>query len=146
VAKVVAVEPLENYGELRCFLRDGPPRHFACEILREVDGRAWTLRVPTARLDALRALLRQAQRRMYDTEPAEFDEEGMIWLGRERLAEDEELAALFLQQETDIIFAIWKREHLPTGWSWTLEAMFVPVAHVAAACRTLEAASRAGVG
>ena len=146
MARVVAVEPLENYGELRCFLRDGPPPHFACEVLREADGRAWTLRVPTARLDAFRALLRQAQRRMYDTAPAEFDAEGMIWLGRERLTEEEELAALFLQQEADIMFAIWKREHLPAGWSWTLEAMFVPVTHVGAACRALEAASRAPVG
>ena len=143
MARVLAVEPLEGYGELRCFLRDGPPAHFACEVLREVDGRAWTLRVPVARLGVLRALLRHARRVMKDTETAEFDAEGMFWLGRERLVEGEEIAALVLQEGDSLVFALWKREHLRTGWSWTLDAVFVPVALAMPLCEMLDASLEA---
>jgi hypothetical protein len=142
VAQVLGVETLEGYGELRCFLREGPPTHFAFEVLREVDGRAWTLRVPTVHVGRFRSLLRQAQHELDKTEQAAFGEDGMVWLGRETLDRDEELVALVIQEEAAYVFALWKREKICGDWSWTLEAVFAPVELSYALCKVLDAASR----
>ena len=57
----VIAERLDELGELRIYRRAGPPEHVAIEILRDSDGRAWTLRVPWTRRASLRELLADAQ-------------------------------------------------------------------------------------
>lgn len=124
---VLSWEKLGDYGELRTFRRSGPPWHLAIEILREVDGRAWTLRVPLDELRALMTVLRSASARLGSPSELVFDEDGTAVLTSDRLRGDRELYALVLQQNDDLIFALWIREHLRAGWSWSLDAVFVPI-------------------
>ncbi|SNB62388.1 hypothetical protein SAMN07250955_103106 [Arboricoccus pini] len=124
---ILTWEKLGEYGELRTFRRSGPPWHLAIEILREVDGRAWTLRIPLDELRALMTVLRSASARLGAPSELVFDEDGTAVLTSDRLRGDRELYALVLQQNDDLIFALWTREHLRSGWSWSLDAVFVPI-------------------
>ena len=139
-------ERLGVHGELRVQRRPGPPEHLAFEVLREADGRAWTLRVPRAAGPELRRLLAAAAARLgQGTEPA-FDERGCALLARVALAADDELAAVLLAEGEERAFALWRRGLTRQGWAWTPEVVVVPgalapafLARVAAALERLGA-------
>lgn len=124
---VLSWERLGDYGELRTFRRSGPPWHLAIEVLRESDGRAWTLRIPLDELRSLTTVLRSAFARLIQPGDLVFDEDGVAVITSDRLRGDRELHALVMQQGEDLIFALWMREHLRSGWSWSLDAVFVPL-------------------
>jgi hypothetical protein len=140
VTVVLLVERLEGHGELRCFLREGPPEHLAFEIFQDEDGRGWTLRLPVGRIGVLAPLFHAARAALAGKVPLEIDAEGAAVIARESLAPAEELAAVILEQGRERRFALWRRELARTGWSWTLEALFVPLPQ---APRLLEAIERA---
>jgi hypothetical protein len=121
-------ERLGELGELRAYRRPGPPEHVAFEVLRESDGRAWTLRVPWEGRQALRRLLAAAGDRLGpDAPPPDFGEDGCAELAAEEAAAGVQLVAVLLRQDEERAFAVWRRE--PTrqgGWSWTLDVVVVP--------------------
>jgi hypothetical protein len=127
VAKVIGCERLGDHGELRSFLRDGPPVHLAFEIFQDADGRAWTLRVPQAKAVSFQRLVRIAQSKLERPETLQMAADGTCLLGREDLAEGDDITAIILDQGGDQVFALWRRELLRSGWSWTLDAVFVPL-------------------
>jgi len=140
VATVIACERLGDHGELRVFLRDGPPEHLALEIFRDEDGRAWTLRVPADDAGRLERVVRTAAQRLGRADPLIADADGTATLAREPLGVGGELVALVLEQDGREVFALWRREPAQGGWSWTLDALFVPLDLAAAACAQIEAA------
>jgi hypothetical protein len=121
-------ERLGELGELRAYRRPGPPEHVAFEVLRESDGRAWTLRVPWGGREALRRLLAAAGERLGpDAPPPDFGEDGCAELAAEEAAAGVQLLAVLLRQDEERAFAVWRRE--PTrqgGWTWTLDVVVVP--------------------
>src|SRR3954468_15362316 len=119
-------EQLGEPGELRVYHRPGPPEHVAFEVLRETDGRAWTLRVPWQARAVVRHLLADALRIFGEGASLAFDEEGCAELARGLLADGDELAAVMLRQEGERAFAVWRRELTRQGWSWTLDLVLVP--------------------
>ena len=137
---MIGWERIGEYGELRSFLRDGPPPQMAFEILREVDGRAWTLRVPLEARPALAGLVRQAANRLARPEQWQFDAAGLCPLASARLDAASELAALVLQEDGELRFALWRRELLGGRWEWTLDALFVPAELGQACCVLVESA------
>jgi hypothetical protein len=134
----VIAERLDELGELRIYRRAGPPEHVAIEILRDSDGRAWTLRVPWTRRASLRELLADAQLRLEEPdEELAFDEQGCAELGKTQLAPDDEVLAVILEQGEDHAFALWRRELTRQGWSWTLDVVIAPRALAGTLCARL---------
>lgn len=127
-------ERLGELGDLRVYRRPGPPEHVAFEVLREADGRAWTLRVPWRARAAVRHLLADALRILNEGASLVFDEQGCAELARGLLADGDELAAVMLRQEEERAFAVWRRELTRQGWSWTLDVVLVPEALAAPLC------------
>jgi hypothetical protein len=119
-------ERLGELGDLRVYYRPGPPEHVAFEVLRETDGRAWTLRVPWQARAVVRHLLADALRIFGEGASLAFDEQGCAELARGLLADGDELAAVMLRQEGERAFAVWRREQTRQGWSWTLDLVLVP--------------------
>lgn len=139
-SSVIAVERIGTLGELRGFVRDGPPPHYAFEILQDEDGRAWTLRVPLDQDASLRRLLMAAQGRLRQIGHVGRDLEGCRLLAAELLGADDELVAVVLSEDDRERFALWRRERGRSGWSWTLDVVFAPLEHAAELCRLLETA------
>ncbi|HEX8374963.1 MAG TPA: hypothetical protein VF606_07270 [Geminicoccaceae bacterium] len=134
-AAAVICERLGDHGELRAYRRPGPPEHIAFEILREADGRAWTLRVPWEARSRFRDLLGEARERLGGGEAApDFDEQGCAELAKADLGAGEELVAVLLEQGGDRAFAVWRRELAKQGWNWTLDVVVAPAGLAAAAC------------
>lgn len=119
-------DDLTGLGQLRVYRRPGPPEHAACEVLRETDGRAWTLRVPWGARTVLRHLLADALRFLVEGIDPEFDERGCAELARGLLAADDELVAVMLAQGDERAFAVWRRELTRQGWAWTLDVVVAP--------------------
>ena len=138
----IIAERLDELGELRIYRRAGPPEHMAIEILRDSDGRAWTLRVPWARRASLRELLAEIQAQLDDPgdDGLTFDDQGCAELGKTELAPDDEVLAVILQQGEDHAFALWRRELTRQGWSWTLDVVVAPKALAGPLCSRLLAA------
>ncbi len=136
-AQLLGCERLGELGELRSFLRPGPPVHLAFEILQDEDGRAWTLRVPADRMDSLRRLLGAALKQMSSGARITLDEQGMAALASEELDTGDEVVALVLSQDDEQRFALWRRELGSRGWSWTLDALFVPFEEATELCRVI---------
>lgn len=131
-------ERLGELGELRAYRRPGPPEHVAFEVLREADGRAWTLRVPWEGREALRRLLEAAPARLgSDEPPLDFGGEGCAELAREPLAAGVEVLAVLLSQGDERAFAVWRREMGRQGWGWTLDVVVVPEALAATLCERM---------
>ena len=124
-AAAVICERLGDHGELRTYRRPGPPEHVAFEILREADGRAWTLRVPWEARSPFRDLLGEARERLTDGD-LDFDEQGCAELAKADLRAGEELVAVLLEQGAERAFAVWRRELARHGWNWTLDVDVVP--------------------
>ncbi len=135
--KLIGCERLGGLGELRSFVRPGPPTHLAFEILQDGDGRAWTLRVPFDRADGLRRLLDAALDRMSSGATIGFDEQGTAPLCNEEMGPGDELVALALTQDSEQRFALWRRQLGHRGWSWTLDALFVPLDEAPELCRLI---------
>src|SRR3954463_572077 len=91
-------ERLGELGDLRFYHRPGPPEHVAFEVLREADGRAWTLRVPWQARGGGRGLVGGAPRVFGGGASLAFDEQGCAELARGLLADGDELAAVMLRQ------------------------------------------------
>ena len=139
LASVIACERLADHGELRVFLREGPPEHLAFEIFQEADGRAWTLRVPIADRVRLTRVVRAAAQRLARPEPLAVAADGTSVLAQEMLSIGDELVALVLVQEGRHAFALWRRERVRDGWAWTLDAVFAPYELAGAVCAEIEA-------
>jgi hypothetical protein len=140
VSQVIACERLGEHGELRGFVRDGPPQHLAFEIFRDADGRAWTLRVPLADHARLERLTTVAAARLARGGAPALAEDGTATLARETLSNGDEVVALVLEQDGERVFALWRREPARDGWSWTLDAVFVPEALAEASCAVIRRA------
>lgn len=124
-AAVLARETLADHGELRAYrLVDRP--EVLLEVLREADGRAWQLRVAVAERAAVARLLRAAAPALAEPAQLAFDAEGAAILAEVPLGPDQELAAVALAQDEERAFALWRRERLRDGWSWTIELVLVP--------------------
>lgn len=127
-ARVLAREALAEHGELRIYqLEDGAS--LLIEVLREADGRAWQLRLPVAERAGLVRLLRETARRLRAEAPLDFDADGCALLTEILLGPDDGLAALVLAQGEERALALWRRERLREGWSWTIDLVLVPLAH-----------------
>lgn len=125
-ASVLAREALEDHGELRAYnLVDRP--EVMLEVLREADGRAWQLRVPVEERHAVARLLHQATPALATPDQLEFDTDGTALLGEVPLGPDHGLAAIALEQGSERAFALWRRERLRGGWSWTIDVVLVPM-------------------
>lgn len=141
----IICERLGGHGELRTYRRPGPPEHVAFEILREADGRAWTLRVPWETRSPFRDLLGAARERLTSagddasTAP-DFDEQGCAELAKTHLAGGEEILAVLLEQGDERAFALWRREPTRQGWNWTLDVVVVPAGLATVACDLMLAA------
>lgn len=116
----------DGHGELRTYRRPGPPEHLAFEVLREADGRAWTLRVPWPARAALRRLLGDARRALAGDQAPAFDDQGCAELAQATLGPGDGLLAVLLRQGDERAFALWRRELGPRGWGWTLDVVVVP--------------------
>ena len=137
----VVTERLGELGELRLYRRPGPPEHVAVEILRDADGRAWTLRAPWQSRAILRHLLADSVRRLTSSGHAADDYSDFTRLGRALLAPGDELLSLFLEQDGARAFAIWRRELLHSGeWSWTIDLVVVPDGLALTLCQRVLAA------
>lgn len=137
---VIALERIAGLGELRGFVREGPPPHFAFEIFQDEDGRAWTLRVPLQQDASLRRVLAASRTKLPRAMEADPDETGTRQLASELLGAGDELVALVLSSEGQERFALWRRERGGGGWSWTLDVVFAPLAHAGEMCLLIEAA------
>lgn len=126
VARVLAREPLPDHGELRAY-RLEERDEILLEVLREADGRAWQLRVPVAERGTLRRLAREAARTLRAPDGPVFDGRGTALLGSVRLGAKDELAALAMREGEEQALALWRRECLRTGWSWTIDLVLVPM-------------------
>lgn len=123
----VICERLGELGELRLYRRHGPPEHLAVEILRDEDGRAWTLRVPWSQRGPFRHLLSDSVWRLASASRPAADREGIAQLCRAVLGQGDEILSLFMESGPDRAFALWRRELLQRGdWSWTLDVVVVP--------------------
>ena len=136
VAAVIC-ERLDDHGELRTYRRPGPPEHIAFEILREADGRAWTLRVPWEARSPFRDLVGEARERLADDDGRDFDEQGCAELAKADLGAGEQLVAVLLEQGDERAFAVWRRELARHGWNWTLDVVVVPAGLAVAARQAL---------
>lgn len=131
----IICERLGDHGELRTYRRPGPPEHIAFEILREVDGRAWTLRVPWEVRSSFRDLLGDARERLLAEDGLpDFDEQGCAELAKTHLGGGEEILAVLLEQGGERAFAVWRRETTRHGWNWTLDVVVVPAGLAATVC------------
>ena len=136
-ARVVA-ERIGDFGELRLYRRVGPPEHLAIEVLRDADGRAWTLRTPWVARPILRYVLADSVRRLAASGRSTDDRGGMAQLGRALLAPGDELLTLFLEQDGERAFAVWRRELLRCGeWGWTIDLVVVPDKLAAVLCQRI---------
>jgi hypothetical protein len=116
-------EPIAEFGELRAYLR-AERQEIAFEAFREADGRAWLLRVPLAARAALVALLRDIGAIL--AEVADGTPDPGI-LHQVAIGPKDQLTALLLVEGRERAFALWRREQLRDGWSWTVDVVVVPV-------------------
>jgi hypothetical protein len=129
-------ERLGDLGELRLYLRPGPPQHLAVEVLREEDGRAWTLRVPWPRRGVLRQLLGDSVWKLTSGGRPAVLPGGHAVLARGALVTGDEVVATLLEEGEEIAFALWRRELSRRGeWVWTLDVVVVPEALAIELCR-----------
>jgi hypothetical protein len=138
-ARVLARETLPDHGELRAYRLEGRAE-LLLEVFREADGRAWQLRLPLPERAAVARLLRQAVPSLADPDQLAFDASGTAMLGGTALGLDAELAVVVLAQGEDRAFALWRRERLRTGWSWTIDLVLVPMALGQRLCRFVQEA------
>lgn len=124
-AGVLARETLEDHGELRAY-RLVDRAELLIEVFREADGRAWQLRLPVEQRAEVSRLLRAAGKGLQASASLEFDAEGTAILEEIPLSATDGLAAVALAEGAERAFALWRRERLRSGWSWTIDLVLVP--------------------
>jgi hypothetical protein len=123
---VLARETVDDHGELRAYhLADRAD--ILLEVFREEDGRAWQLRLPVRERAAVAQLIRQVQPSLAAPAPLAFDADGAALLGQAPMGPDDEITAVALAEGEDRAFALWRRERLRAGWSWTVDVALVPL-------------------
>ena len=126
-ARVLARETLAAHGELRAYLlEDGAT--LLVEVLREADGRAWQLRLPLAERAGITRLLRATAHRLRVEESPVPGPDGSALLGEIPLGTRDGLVAVVLAEGEERALALWRRERLRDGWSWTIAQALVPLA------------------
>jgi hypothetical protein len=116
-------ETIADFGEFRAYLR-AEREELAFEAFREGDGRAWLLRVPLAARSALGRLLREVSPMLVDGTGLKI-EAGV--LRQVTIGHADQLAAVLIVEGDQRAFALWRREQLRSGWSWTIDVMVVPL-------------------
>lgn len=120
---LLARETIADFGEFRAYFR-ADRDELTFEAFREGDGRAWLLRVPLAARSALSALLRDVGPML----PEDTGHAGEARVLRQvSIGPADQLAAVLIAEGDQRAFALWRREHLRSGWSWTIDVMVVPV-------------------
>jgi hypothetical protein len=117
-------EPITDYGEFRAYLRR-EREEMVFEAFREVDGRAWLLRVPMQARGAIAGLLREVGPNLADDATTVADGSGI--LRQVTIGPKDQLAAVVLEGGQDRAFALWRQEELRSGWSWTIDVVVVPI-------------------
>lgn len=117
-------EPITDYGEFRAYLRR-EREEMVFEAFREVDGRAWLLRVPMQARGAIAGLLREVGPNLADDATTVADGNGI--LRQVTIGPKDQLAAVVLEDGADRAFALWRQEELRSGWSWTIDVVVVPI-------------------
>ena len=136
---LVARETLAEFGEFRAYWRS-ERQELAFEAFREADGRAWLLRVPLEARAALRAMLRDLAPMLDHRTTADPGILRQVALGPK-----DELAAVLLEEGDARAFALWRRERLRSGWSWTVDVVVVPLDLARWLCgRVAQVVDRAG--
>jgi hypothetical protein len=126
-AGVLARGELAEHGEMRAYhLADRG--ELVLEVLREADGRAWQLRLPVREQAAVARLVRQVRPALAAPRTFAFDEHGAALLGQTPIGPNDQVAAIVLAQDEERAFALWRRERLRDGWSWTIDVTLVPLA------------------
>lgn len=145
-AGVLARETLVDHGELRAYLLE-ERAELLIEVLRDVDGRAWQLRLPLDRRTTVAGLLRTTAPSLAAAKGLTFDADGTVILGEVPLGSEDGLTAVALAEGDERAFALWRRERLRSGWSWTIDLVLVPIEFGQQLCRfvqsTLSAAREA---
>jgi hypothetical protein len=122
---VLARETIGDHGELRAYHlveRD----EILLEVLREEDGRAWQLRVPVRERAAVTRLIDQVEPRLAAPKLLTFDADGAAFLGQASIGPDDRVEAVVLAEGDERALALWRRERLRSGWSWTIDIALVP--------------------
>ena len=141
---LLAREPIARYGEFRAYHRR-ERQELVFEAFREVDGRAWLLRVPVEARDAMARLLRDVGPMVGDRRRLPTDHAGV--LRRVALGPRDQLAALVLEDGEERAFALWRQEELRTGWSWTIDVVVVPLVLAKGLCQlTLDVLDQVSAG
>lgn len=133
MAGIVAREMLPDHGELRAY-RLADRSELLLEVLREVDGRAWQLRLPLEQGGVVTNLLAGAAPALRSPDAIAFDADGTALLGEVALQAESRLAALALLEGEERAFALWRRERTRSGWSWTIDLALVPMEFGAQLC------------
>jgi hypothetical protein len=132
-AGVLARGQLAEHGEMRAYLL-ADRGELVLEVLREADGRAWQLRLPVREQAAVARLVRQVTPALAAPRTFAFDEHGAALLGQVPIGPNDQLAAVVLAQDDERAFALWRRERLRAGWSWTIDVTLVPLAFAPELC------------
>ena len=120
---LLARETINEFGEFRAYLRTDRGE-LAFEAFREDDGRAWLLRIPLAARYALSTLLREGGPMLADDSS---DAGNARVLRQVSIGPADQLAAVLIAQGEERAFALWRREQLHSGWSWTIDVVVVPL-------------------
>jgi hypothetical protein len=138
-AGVLARGQLAEHGEMRAWhLVDRG--ELVLEVLREADGRAWQLRLPVREHAAVARLVRQVMPALAAPRTLAFDEHGAALLGQAPIGPNDQIAAVVLAQDEERAFALWRRERLRGGWSWTIDVTLVPLAFATELCAFVQGA------
>lgn len=141
---LLAREALADHGEFRAYLH--PDRgELVFEVFREADGRACLLRLPAAEAASLVRLMQSSAGALDPSAALAFDTDGAAVVGQVTIGPADRLAAVVLAEGEERAFAVWRRELLRCGWSWTIDVVVVPIELAQELCAWMVAVSR-GLG
>ncbi|MEK0082667.1 hypothetical protein [Benzoatithermus flavus] len=123
--RVLVRATVGDHGEFRAY-RLVERDELLLEVLREADGRAWQLRVPIAERAFVIRLIDEIEPRLANPKLLAFDADGTAMLGQAPLGPHDQLAAVVLAEGDERVLALWRRERLRSGWSWTIDVAIVP--------------------
>lgn len=127
-ARVLMRETIGDHGEFRAY-RLAEREEILLEVLREADGRAWQLRLPVEAQPMVIRLIDETLPRLGAPKLLAFDADGTAMLGQAPLGPGDQLAAVVLAEGDERVVALWRRERLRSGWSWTIDVALVPLEH-----------------
>ena len=136
-AGLILREQLGAFGEFRAYRHGAAGAELAFEILREADGRACMLRLPMAERTNAARLLRKLLPALASGATIEVDPQGTAELDQVALGPSDQLVAMLMVENDAQALALWRREHLREGWSWTIDFVAAPIGHAAAVCERM---------